>query len=225
MSSGTKMTVDEIIKSYDSVKTIIRNGGITATGGEPLLQLDFLTELFKKASERGIHTCLDTSGITFKAKWLENPENEEAARELARYDRLLEYTDLVMLDIKHIDTTGHKKLTGHNNDGILAFLSYLSDWRGKGGKAVEIWIRHVVVPGITLNDKYLDELGFELGKYRIKALDVLPYHDMAKTKYENLGIPYPLKDVEPATKEEAMHAREIIIGGMKRRVSMLRKQS
>lgn len=203
MHSGTEMTVEEILEQYEKVKTIIRNGGITATGGEPLVQIDFLTELFKTAKSRGINTCLDTSGIIF------DRSNEHL---LKKFDELIKYCDLVMLDIKHIDNDGHKKLTGFGNKNILDFMAYLS------ANDITVWIRHVVVPGITLDDTLLMRLGYEIGRYHnIKALDVLPYHDMAKPKYEKLGIDYPLADTDPATKDEAIHARQMILAGMKKR--------
>lgn len=188
------MTVDEIMQKYDGVKEFVRSGGITVTGGEPLLQIDFVTELFKVAKAHGIHTALDTSGITF------NPENTE------NINKLLKYTDLVLLDIKHIDDAEHKKLTGASNKNILAFAQYLSE------KQIPVWIRHVVVKDITLNEKYLKELGKFLATLNnIKALDVLPYHNMAIPKYESLGINYPLKNTPPTSKEEAIKARNIIL--------------
>lgn len=203
LKSGREMTTDEVLAEYDDVKTLIRNGGITATGGEPLLQMEFLTELFEKAKARGIDTCIDTSGITFDA----------ASRKcMEKFDALMEVTDLVLLDIKHIDDAEHRKLTGHSNNRVLNFLEYLSS------KSKPVWIRHVVVPGITLNDEYLERLGFEIGHYRnIKALDVLPYHDMGKAKYKELNMEYPLEDTEPATKAQARHAREVILRGMRKR--------
>ena len=188
------MTVDEIMQKYDGVKEFVQSGGITVTGGEPLLQIDFVTELFKVAKNHGIHTALDTSGITF------NHENTE------NINKLLKYTDLVLLDIKHIDDEEHKKLTGASNKNILAFAQYLSE------KQIPVWIRHVVVKDITLNEKYLKELGKFLATLNnIKALDILPYHNMAIPKYESLGINYPLKDTPPTTKEEAINARNIIL--------------
>jgi len=193
-----KMSVDEILKKFDGVKEFLRNGGITVTGGEPLMQVDFVTELFKSAKEKGIHTALDTSGIFF------NPENTE------KIDELIKYTDLVLLDIKHIDDKEHKKLTGHSNKKILAFAKYLSD------KKIPMWVRHVVVPTITYNEKYLSELGeFMATLNNIQALDVLQYHDMAIPKYENLGLEYPLKDVSPLTKEQALDAKKIIYNAYK----------
>ena len=188
------MTVDEIMQKYDGVKEFVQSGGITVTGGEPLLQIDFVTELFKVAKNHGIHTALDTSGIIF------NPENTE------NINKLLKYTDLILLDIKHIDDEEHKKLTGASNKNILAFAQYLSE------KQIPVWIRHVVVKDITLNEKYLKELGKFLATLNnIKALDILPYHNMAIPKYESLGINYPLKNTPPTSKEEAINARNIIL--------------
>ena len=193
-----KMSVNEILEKYDGVKEFVQSGGITVTGGEPLLQTEFVTELFKKAKEKNIHTALDTSGVLF------NRSNTE------KFDELLKYTDLVLLDIKHIDDAEHKKLTGHTNKNILDFARYLSEI------SKPVWIRHVVVPGITYDEKYLLELGkFLKTLNNIKALDVLPYHDMAVPKYESLGLDYPLKNTRPLTKQEAINARDIIVRGMK----------
>ncbi len=193
-----KMSVDEILEKYDGVKEFLRNGGLTVTGGEPLLQIDFLTELFKQAKEKHIHTALDTSGILF------NKNNTE------KFDELLKYTDLVLLDIKHINDNEHKKLTGMSNKNILDFAKYLSE------KDIPVWIRHVVVPTITDNEKFLLQLGEFLATLKnVKALDVLPYHDMAIPKYENLKIDYPLKGIKPLSKEEAIKARDIILNSIK----------
>lgn len=197
--TNQQMSVSEILEKYDGVKEFVKSGGLTVTGGEPLMQIDFVTELFKAAKAKNIHTALDTSGILF------NKDNT------AKIDELLKYTDLVLLDIKHINNEEHIKLTGLPNTNILEFAQYLSQ------KKLPMWVRHVVVPEITYNEKYLRELGEFIGKLRnVKALDVLPYHDMAIPKYENLGINYPLKDVKPLTKEEALKARGFILEGIKR---------
>lgn len=197
-NKGEKRTVESLLAEYDSVKEFLRNGGITCTGGEPLLQIDFVTELFEKAKARGIHTCLDSSGITF------TPENTE------KFERLAKCTDLVMLDIKHIDDEEHKKLTGQSNKNILAFAKFLSQ------HGVELWIRHVVVPGITDKEEYLFKLGEFISTLKtLKALDVLPYHTMGKAKYEQLGLEYPLGDTPPLDKEKAMWARDIVMNGLK----------
>lgn len=190
------MTVSEIFKQYDGVKEFCK-GGITVSGGEPLLQFDFVTELFKEAVSRNIHTALDTSGITF------TKEN------ITKFDKLTEYTNLVLLDIKHIDDIEHKKLTGYSNENILEFAKYLSD------KRIPMWIRHVVVPNITFDEKYLKELGkFIKTLHNVTALDVLPYHNMAIAKYKALGIEYPLAGTNPLTKSEAIQARTWILEGM-----------
>lgn len=194
---GEMKDTDEILKDYNSYKEFYGNGGgLTITGGEPLLQIDFITELYEKAKAKGIHTCLDTSGIVFN-------ENNKALME--KFDRLMKSVDLVLLDIKHIDPEQHKELTNQPNDQILAFAKYLDK------KNITVWIRHVVVPGITYNEEYLTRLGEFLGTLNnVKALDVLPYHTMGVVKYENLGIEYPLKDVEALTTEQGHEAREII---------------
>ena len=200
-TGGTEISVDEILQKYEDNKSFYKNGGLTVTGGEPLLQIDFLTELFMKAKAQGIHTCIDTSGIVFK------PDNKVIVDKM---DVLMQYTDLVMLDIKHIDPEEHMKLCSQPNDGILAFAEYLSD------KGIPTWIRHVVVPGITDKEEYLFRLGEFISQLKtLKALDVLPYHTMGKVKYEQLGIDYPLGDTPPLDKEDAVKARDVIMRGLK----------
>lgn len=198
MSGGKEMSAEEIIAEYESVREFHKNGGMTVTGGEPLVQQEFVTELFTLAHKHDIHTCLDTSGVTFSRE------------RLGDFQRLMSVTDLVMLDIKHIDDEEHIKLTGHSNKNILDFAL----WLGEIKKPV--WIRHVVVPGITDNEVYLDRLGrFIANIPSLKALDVLPYHDMGKAKYKSLGIEYKLADVPPLPKEDAIKARDIIMNGLK----------
>lgn len=195
---ANKMSVDEVLAQYDGVKEFC-GGGITVTGGEPLLQTEFVTELFKKAQAKGVHTALDTSGLLF------TPQTKD------KIDELLKYTSLVLLDIKHIDDEEHKKLTKHSNKNILEFAKHLSEIKKP------MWVRHVVVPGITFKEEYLARLGEFLAElHNIAALDVLPYHDMAIPKYENLGIDYPLKGVPPLTHEQALEARNIIINAYKK---------
>lgn len=201
IGGGTEMTVDQIMEQYEKNRSFYQRGGITVTGGDPLVQIEFVTELFQAAKDQGIHTCLDTSGATFQPK-------SESRMEL--FDRLLAVTDLVMLDIKHIDPIGHEKLTGRPLAPILDFARYLD------AMGVPIWIRHVVVPGITYEQGELYRLGLFLATLsNVKALDVLPYHDMGKPKYEKLGIDYVLKDVPPLKNEEALAARKIILTGIR----------
>lgn len=197
---GTLRTADSLLDEFEQYREFMRNGGITCTGGEPLLQMDFVTELFEKAKKRGIHTCLDTSGVTF------DPKNDKTVE---KFKRIMKSTDLVMLDIKHIDDAEHKKLTGHSNKNILAFAEFLCE------QGVDIWVRHVVVPGITDKENYLHDLGYFLGGLKtLRALDVLPYHTMGKAKYEELGIDYPLGDTPPADKSVALWAKNIIMQGL-----------
>ncbi len=203
VNAGEEMEASYIIEQYERNKGFYTGGGITVTGGEPLLQIDFLLELFTLAKAKGIHTCIDTSGITYK------PGNEAYNAKLLE---VLKLTDLVMLDIKHIDPEKHMALTSQPNDGILAFAKLLDEHN------IPIWIRHVVVPGITDDDVYLEKLGYFIGGLKsVQALDVLAYHDMAKPKYENLNMDYVLKDVPPLEKSVALEKKKVIIEGMKRR--------
>ncbi len=209
MAGGTKMSTDEILEDYEKYKPFLKGGGLTVTGGEPLVQIDFLTELFEKAKEKGIHTCLDTSGIMFR-------RNDSEIYE--KYVRLMKSTDLIMLDIKHIDPEEHIKLTAQPSENIFDFLKFLDE------QEKEIWIRHVLVPEITLVPEYLERLGRFIAQFKhIKALDVLPYHDMGKEKYKKLGIDYVLKDVAPVEKEQAIEARNIILAAMKEERQRLEK--
>ena len=197
MNAGSLRSAQSLIREYERNASFYTRGGITVTGGEALMQIDFLLELFRLAKEKGIHTCLDTSGVTYR------PGESEYNRKL---DQLMEVTDLVMLDIKHIDPEGHKDLTGHDNAGILDFARYLDE------KQVPVWIRHVIVPGITDDPALLTRLGAFLGTLsNVKALDVLPYHIMGVRKYEELDMDYPLKGLEPATKQQALEAKKIIL--------------
>lgn len=199
---GEAITVEEVLYEYNKNKAFYSKGGITVTGGEPLLQTDFVTELFKRAKERKIHTCIDTSGVTY------NPKNTEYINKL---DELMQYTDLVMLDIKHIDDESHKVLTGAGNKNILAFAKYLEE------KNIPLWVRHVVVPGITDTPEQLQALGEFIGALKnLKAIDVLPYHTMGVNKYKEMGLTYPLDGLEPTTAEAALDAKKHILSGLKR---------
>ena len=199
LKGGSEITADEVIEEFQKNRSFYRNGGITVTGGEPLMQLDFITELFRAAKEKNIHTCIDTSGITYA-------ENEDY---LKRLDELLSYTDLVMLDIKHIDPQHHKRLTAHSNERILAFAKHLEK------RNIPLWIRHVVVESYTDGEEHLFALGKFIGTLKnLKALDVLPYHNMGESKYKELGIPYPLKGVSPTSSEAAKAAKNIILSGI-----------
>lgn len=196
-----EISPEEVIDGYLKNRAFYKNGGITVTGGEPLVQIDFLISLFKMAKKESIHTCIDTSGITFDSK-------DEAY--LQKLDTLLEYTDLIMLDIKHIEEERHIALTGQSNKNVLEFAKYVEK------KGVSLWIRHVVVPNLTDNYDDLYNLGKFIGTLsNVKALDVLPYHTMGVNKYKELGIPYKLEDTPALSAEDAVKAREIILKGIK----------
>ena len=172
------------------------NGGVTVSGGEPLLQIDFVTELFSLLKKRGIHTAADTSGITFDA---ENPAVSEKHR------KLISVTDLFLLDIKHIDPIEHEALTGKDNGRTLAFAKFLSD------NGIPMWIRHVLVPGLTDDDGALMRLKEFISSLKtVEKVEVLPYHTMGEAKYEKLGYAYPLKGVAPPSKERVENAKRIL---------------
>ena len=172
-----------------------KNGGITVSGGEALLQIDFLIDLFRKAHERGINTTLDTSAQPFT--------REEPF--FSKFNELLKYTDLVMLDIKHIDDEEHKKLTGHTNKNILDCARYLSD------QGIKMWIRHVLVPGITDKDEYLIRTREFIDTLKtVTKVEVLPYHTLGAYKWKELGIPYKLEGVEPPTEDRIQNAKKIL---------------
>jgi pyruvate formate lyase activating enzyme len=176
------------------------DGGITVSGGEALLQLDFLTELFAEAKRRGINTCLDTAAQPFSRK---EPF-------FSKFVRLMQFTDTILLDIKHIDDEAHRQLTGHGNQGILDCALYLSEI----GKPV--WIRHVLVPTVTDDDGQLQRLNsFLRGLNNIERVEVLPYHTLGTFKWKQLGIPYTLEDVKSPTQERVANAERILREGIR----------
>lgn len=176
-------------------------GGITVSGGEPLLQIDFLLDLFKKAKKQGVNTCIDTSANPFTTK---EPF-------YSKWKELMEYTDLLLLDIKHIDNEQHKILTGQPNTNILEMARQLSDM----GKPV--WIRHVLVPERNDKDEYLFKLADFIRSLRnVERVEVLPYHTLGVYKWKALGYDYPLEGINPPTKERVKNA-EMILNGEKTR--------
>ena len=171
------------------------NGGITVSGGEPLLQIEFLTEFFKLAKEKGVHTTIDTSGNPFT---LEEPF-------ISKFKELCEVTDLFMLDIKEIVDEKHKELTKWTNKNILEMAKFLSD----NGK--HMWIRHVLVPGLTDDEEGLKELNaFIKTLNNVDLVEILPYHTLGEVKWEELNIPYPLEGVRIPTLEEIKRAEELL---------------
>ena len=197
-NSEDMRTPDELLDFAERYRSYWgTEGGITVSGGEPLLQIDFLTELFKKAKERGINTCIDTALQPFT--------REEPF--FSKFNELLKYTDLMLVDIKHIDKEEHIELTGLPNDNIIDGMNYLSEM------GQPIWIRHVLVPGITDNDEYLKRTrAFIETLSNVQKIEVLPYHSMGQHKFETLGIPYKLDGVKSPTKERVDNAMNILNG-------------
>ncbi len=170
-------------------------GGITVSGGEALMQIDFLLELFTEARRRGITTCLDTSAQPFR----------RTQPFFGKFERLMDVTDTVLLDIKHIRDAEHRKLTGHSNANILDCARYLSE------RGVPVWIRHVLVPGLTDGEDCLRELAAFVATLRnVERVEVLPYHTLGAFKYGRLGIPYPLEGVPTPSAESLQVARDIL---------------
>lgn len=196
MQSGKPYTADELLKQAKKYRSYWGSkGGITVSGGEPLLQIEFLTDLFRKAKKEGIHTTLDTSG---------NPFTREEPF-FHKMQELMSYTDLVLLDIKHIDEEQHQILTGCTNRNILDLAEYLSEIEKP------VWIRHVLVPGRSDKDEYLENLDAFIRTLRnVERVEVLPYHTLGTFKWKELGIPYPLEGVEPPVKERIENAERIL---------------
>lgn len=196
---GEEHTVEDVAQRALRYKNYFgENGGVTVTGGEPLLQIDFVIELFTLLKAKGVHTCVDTSGFTFRK---DNPASVE------KHKKLIEVTDLFLLDIKHIDDAACKKLTGQSNENTLAFARFLSENRKK------TWIRYVLVPQWTDDEESLKKTRAFLDTLcGVERVEVLPYHTMGVVKYEKLGIEYPLKELQTPTKERVQNAKRILNG-------------
>ena len=183
-----EMSEDELFKEMKRYKSFIKSGGVTFSGGEPLMQADFVENFFRICKENSFHTALDTSGYIFSEKVV----------------NVLNYTDLVLLDIKTLDANLHEKYTSKPLDNTLKFLDYLE----KISKPV--WIRHVVVPTYTDDDEKLSLLAYFLKKYSVvQKVELLPFHTLGFFKYENLGIKNPLKHIEGLSDDRIKNARNI----------------
>ncbi|ABF37262.1 pyruvate formate-lyase activating enzyme [Streptococcus pyogenes] len=189
-------TVNDVLKEALQYKHFWgKKGGITVSGGEAMLQIDFITALFIEAKKLGIHTTLDTCGFTYRP----TPEYHQVL------DNLLAVTDLILLDLKEIDEKQHKIVTRQPNKNILQFARYLSD------KQIPVWIRHVLVPGLTDIDDHLTRLGeFVKTLKNVDKFEVLPYHTMGEFKWRELGIPYQLEGVKPPSKERVQNAKNLM---------------
>ena len=193
---GYEATAQEIFRQAWRYRPYWKQtGGITVSGGEPLLQLSFVTELFRIAKAKGVNTVIDTAGEPFT---YDEPF-------FSAFEELLPLTDLFLLDLKQIDDVKHRALTGVSNESALALARFLSE-RGK-----RMWIRHVLVPGWTTGEDDLSRLAdFIAGLKTVDRVEVLPYHAMALHKYEELRLPYRLGDTPAPTAEEIARAEEIL---------------
>ncbi len=181
-------TPEEIIKEINKVKFFI-SGGVTVSGGEPMLQQDFLIDFFKLCKENNLHTAIDTSGIIF---------NEKAKT-------IYENVDLVLLDIKHIDKNKYEEITSVPLEPTLKTMEYLNHINKP------VWIRYVLVPGYTDNESDIERLAKYLSKFKnVERVDILPFHQMALYKWEKVGIEYKLKNTPTPTKEDILKAENIL---------------
>ena len=194
-NKSRERTVDDVLEEALRYRGFWgEKGGITVSGGEALLQIDFLIALFTKAQE-----------LAFIVLWIPVLFLSGIRLVIWKFDRLMAVTDLVLLDIKEINDERHKIVTSHTNKTILACAKYLSDI----GKPV--WIRHVLVPGLTDRDDDLIELGkFVKTLKNVDKFEILPYHTMGEFKWRELGIPYKLEGVKPPTKERVQNAKDLM---------------
>lgn len=193
-NAGTIYSVDSIVEDISKYTRYIE--GITVSGGEPLLQIDFLIELFKKVKSLGLTTCLDTSGSIYDIN------NEIIMQKL---EKLLSLCDLILLDLKHIDNDKHIALTGKTNTNVLEFAKYLAD------RDQDVWLRYVLVPGINDDSETLSEWKkFADSLHNVRKIELLPYHRMAVDKYKTLGMEYRLNGTLEPTKEQINLAKKIL---------------
>lgn len=190
MQSGKEMDVNEIMKMLRRFQPYYGDtGGITCSGGEPLLQIEFLTELFKACKKENISTCLDTAGYGY-----------------GNYQELLDYTDLVILDIKHYLPQKYNELTGGDISLPTVFLDAVKE------HGTPLWIRHVVVPNLTDDEEHIKGLGeFIKSIPNVEKVELLPYHTLGVEKYKVMGINYPLKDMLPMSKEKTTQLQDMIL--------------
>ena len=197
IDGGSEYSVEDIMKKIKRYIPYFKTsgGGVTVSGGEPLMQIEFVAELFKKCKEEGIHTAIDTNGYC----------NCQLSTVNCQLSSLLDFTDLVLLDIKHINPEIHQKLTGFSNQPTLDFARYLDN------KKVPVWLRYVVVPGLTDDEVSLKRLGeFIKSLSNIKNLELLPFHKIGEYKWKELNLEYVLVDTPPAFDEDIERVKLIL---------------
>ncbi len=194
---GKNITVEELVDDIQSYLPFFQasGGGVTVSGGEPLLQVDFLTALFTELKKLGVHTTIDSCGGCFST----------SPYFLEKLDKLIQVTDLVLLDLKHIDLVKHQVLTGMSNQHVLRFAQHLDQRR------MPVWIRHVLVPTISDDDDALKRLAaFIQTLSNVEKIEVLPYHKLGIYKWKELGLDYPLEGIEPPSQERVINAEKIL---------------
>lgn len=199
LGKGKTMSVQELINDIKDYIPFMKysGGGVTVTGGEPVLHAEYLTHLFQECKKLEIHTCIDSSGGCFN----------HSSNFLRVLDELLQVTDLILLDLKMLDPDKHRALTGMSNEHILDFAQYLSD------RKIPVWIRHVLVPGLTDAEEDLRKLAaFIQTLENVQKIEVLPYHEMGVYKWEHLGLDYTLKGVTPPSEDQVTRAKAILVG-------------
>ena len=196
LKDGKEYDAVELVNQIESYRSYWgKKGGVTVSGGEPLLQIDFLIEFFTECKKRNINTCIDTAGgpFTDQGPWFE------------KFKKLMDVTDILLMDIKHINEEEHIKLTGHTRKNVEKMFRYLDEINKP------IWIRHVLVPGYTDNDQYLIQTrDFIRSLHNVERVEVLPYHSLGMIKYKELGIEYPLSETKSPDPERVKKAREIL---------------
>ena len=194
MCQGIEQSVDDLVSDILRYKRYIE--GVTVSGGEPLLQIDFVRDLFARVKDEGLSTCLDTNGGIF---------DESNVAQLSKLNELLDVTDIVMLDIKHIDDDKHVELTKQSNENVLKFAKYLDK------KCQDLWLRYVLVPTINDSDDIvLRWKDFADGLSNVSNIEVLPYHSLAIEKYNKLNLEYPLKDIKEPSVQNIKRVEDIL---------------
>ena len=186
--TGKTMDSDDVIRDILSYKNFIKSGGVTLSGGEPLIQADFAAAILKGCREHNIHTALDTAGRI----------------PLSKSAPVLDLSDLVLLDIKSFDDNVARKISGYTNKRTLETLNYCEE------KGIKVWMRQVLLPGYTLDYETLSALADYLKGFEcVELIELLPFHKMGEYKWEQLGFDYELKDTQPPTPEELLKARQV----------------
>lgn len=188
--AGKEVSADALLQKALRFKPYFKNsrGGITCSGGDPLMQPEFLIEFLKLCKENGLHTAIDTAGFG-----------------MGSYKEILKYTDLVILDIKHVDKEGYLKLTGGDIEEFWKFAEALKQ------SGVNLWIRHVVIPGITDSTEHIEKFKKMINQFdNVEKVELLPYHTLGVNKYETMGIPYRLHGINPMCKDQIKRIEAVL---------------